>query len=90
MRQEHDNKLYLPAHGHVICTMQKALMFFDDRPGLLRPPDFKLGTLLEHFQIPYSSNQLHDASYDVERTADLLVVMQTWDHAETDEQRAVA
>ena len=63
--------LFLPADRRVICTLQTALIFFDqDRSRhFSRPIDYRLGTLCEYFRIPFSTNEAHDAAYDALVTA---------------------
>lgn len=70
LRSEHHG-LFLPADHRIICTLQTALIFFDqDRvDGFARPDNFQLGTLCEYFGIPFSVNEAHDAAYDAVATA---------------------
>lgn len=69
--------LFLPADRHVICTMQTALVLFDQEPTAPPPADYKLGTLCEYFALPFSTNEAHDALYDCLAAARLYRLMTT-------------
>jgi DNA polymerase III epsilon subunit-like protein len=53
---------FLPASYRVLCTVQRALWYFQERKHL-PPPDFKLKTLCDCFGIPL--DDAHDALADV-------------------------
>ena len=84
LREEND-KLFLPADRHSICTLQTALILFDQQPLIERPADYRLGTLCEYFGIPFSVNQAHDALYDCLATAQLYQAMTA---ADCDEEQS--
>jgi Exonuclease len=62
---------YFPGHYRMLCTMQRALWLFQEYPELLRPHDFKLGTLCQYFGVPLPPNQAHTALADVRATVEL-------------------
>lgn len=57
---------FLPADPRVRCTCQRALWYFDERPDLPRPENFKLATLCRYFGIEIS--ETHEALADVRLT----------------------
>lgn len=61
-------KRFLPARFHVLCTMQRALWYFAERPELTPPSDYKLATLCSHFGIPHHAADAHDALHDATAT----------------------
>lgn len=58
--------VFLPADPRIRCTIQRAMWFFDERPKLKPPQDFKLATLAAYFAIP--TDGAHDALADVRMT----------------------
>ena len=74
--------LFLPADRHVICTLQTALILFDQEQTIPRPIDYKLGTLCEYFGVPFSTNEAHDALYDCLAAARLYHAMTTGEEQE--------
>ena len=73
--REQDPEIFLPADRLAICTLQTALVYFDQVQEVTPPKNFRLGTLCEYFDIPFSTNQAHDASYDSLKTAELYHAM---------------
>ena len=68
--------LFLPADRRMICTMQTALIYFDQAPATCLPPaNYKLETLCNYFSIAFSANEAHDALYDARATAQLYRAM---------------
>lgn len=61
-------KKFLPARFQVLCTMQRALWYFAERPELTPPSDYKLATLCSHFGIPHHAADAHDALHDATAT----------------------
>jgi hypothetical protein len=57
--------LFLPASSLVFCTLQRAHWFFHENQAASPPPNYKLGTLCEYFDVPLSADEAHDASSDV-------------------------
>jgi DNA polymerase III subunit epsilon len=64
-------RLYLPAHPQVLCTLARSLWYFEERPELPRPADFRLTTLCAYFGVPFSEREAHDALADARATAAL-------------------
>ena len=60
---------FLPASYRVLCTLQRAVWHFQERPNVCQPESFKLGALCEHFGIPATG--AHDALADVLATGEL-------------------
>lgn len=60
------NDRFLPASYRVLCTMQRAMFYFFERPQINPPKDFKLGSLCEYFKVPLT--EAHDAKNDVMAT----------------------
>jgi len=56
---------FLPADMRIRCTVQRALWWFDERPELAKPTDYKLGTLCAYFGIPVPKEEAHTALGDV-------------------------
>lgn len=70
LKSEHEDRdFYLPADPRIICTMQAAMMAFDQLPPA--PPDYRLGTLCEFMGIEFSTNRAHEAVYDAIKAAEL-------------------
>jgi DNA polymerase III epsilon subunit-like protein len=67
--------LYLPAHPKVLCTLQRALWYFAERPELPRPKDFKLATLCDYFGVPFHAASAHEALADVTATLRLYAAL---------------
>ncbi len=63
--------LHFPADYRIYCTLQRAFWFFQEHPDLRPPPDFKLGTLCNHFGIRFHPDEAHDALADVRATVEL-------------------
>lgn len=59
-------KQFLPAGFLTLCTLQKALHYFNDRPDLRKPENFKLEGLCKYFGVPLEG--AHDALADVRAT----------------------
>lgn len=64
-------KVYLPAGRHVLCTMQRAMWHFRERPDEPRPRNFKLITLCKYFGVPLHAAAAHEALADAEATVAL-------------------
>jgi DNA polymerase III epsilon subunit-like protein len=60
---------FLPAAFRTLCTYQKALHHFQDRPHLPRPENFKLEGLCKYFGVELSG--AHDALADCRATVGL-------------------
>lgn len=67
--------LYLPAHPKVLCTLQRALWYFAERPELERPKDFKLATLCDYFGVSFHAAAAHEALADVAATLGLYAAL---------------
>jgi len=63
--------VYLPARRQVLCTLQRAIWFFVERPEESCPRDFKLATLCQHFRVPFHAADAHEALADVSATLNL-------------------
>lgn len=63
--------LFLPARFQVLCTLQRAMWFFQEYPDELPPADFKLATLCQHFGVPFHAASAHEALADVTATVGL-------------------
>jgi DNA polymerase III epsilon subunit-like protein len=64
-------ELFLPARYQVLCTLQRAMWYFQEHPNETPPADFKLATLCRHFGIPHHAASAHDALADVCATVGL-------------------
>jgi DNA polymerase III epsilon subunit-like protein len=64
-------RLYLPARYQVACTMQRAIWFFNEHPERLRPDNWKLATLCQHFGLEFHAADAHEALADVSATVRL-------------------
>ena len=60
---------FLPASRTVLCTLHRALWYFQENPQAERPENMKLGTLAQHFGIQHEG--AHDAMADVRATVEL-------------------
>jgi DNA polymerase III epsilon subunit-like protein len=60
--------VFLPARRHVLCTMQRALWHFGERPASRQPRDYKLATLCQHFGVGFHAAAAHEALADVTAT----------------------
>lgn len=56
--------IFLPASYRVFCTLQRAYWFFQERPHVTPPDDFRLGTLCEYFGVPLNPADAHEALAD--------------------------
>jgi DNA polymerase III epsilon subunit-like protein len=63
--------VFLPASRQVLCTLQRAMWYFAERPGLKPPRDFKLATLCEYFGVAFHAAAAHEAVADVTATVGL-------------------
>ncbi|MFO0979932.1 MAG: 3'-5' exonuclease [Planctomycetaceae bacterium] len=61
----------LPADYRILCSLQRALWFFQEHPEMPAPTDLKLATLCRYFGIRYHPNEAHDALVDAKATAEL-------------------
>jgi DNA polymerase III epsilon subunit-like protein len=64
-------RLFLPASRQVLCTLQRAMWYFAERPDLEPPRNMKLATLCEYFDIPFHAAAAHEALSDVTATVAL-------------------
>ena len=71
---------FMPAAFRTLCTYQKAMHYFHDRPDLPRPENFKLESLCKYFNVPLSD--AHDAMADVRATLGMYRAIR---HAESKE-----
>jgi DNA polymerase III alpha subunit (gram-positive type) len=71
-------RVYLPAQRHVLCTMQRAMWFFDEAPGAPRAKDLKLATICQHFRVPFHAADVHEALADVSATLALYRALRLW------------
>lgn len=60
---------FLPASYRVMCTLQRAIWYFHERPDIVPPTEFKLGTLCDALGIVLEN--AHDALADVRATVAL-------------------
>lgn len=63
--------LFFPGSYRVLCTMHRALWFFQEHPALPPPTNFQLGTLCRYFGVPWNPRQAHEALADVRATVGL-------------------
>lgn len=68
-------RIVLPASYRVLCTLHRALWFFQEHPTISPPSDFRLETLCRYFGVPWNSRQAHDALVDVRATVGLYRAM---------------
>jgi DNA polymerase III epsilon subunit-like protein len=61
--------VFLPARYQVLCTLQRAMWFFEEHPNEHPPVNFKLATLCQHLGIPFHAASAHEALGDVSATA---------------------
>lgn len=80
--------IYLPARRQVLCTLQRAIWYFTENPIMMRPKDFKLATLCEHFRVPFHAAAAHEALADVSATVALYKALLL--HQTTAAQRVAA
>lgn len=64
-------RIYLPAQRLVLCTMQRAMWHFAERPDSAGPYNFKLATLCRHFGVPFHAADAHEALGDALATLKL-------------------
>lgn len=62
---------FCPARYQVLCTLQRALWWFDEHRLETPPSNFKLQTLCEYFGVPLTDVDAHDALADVRATLGL-------------------
>jgi DNA polymerase III epsilon subunit-like protein len=67
--------MYLPARYHVLCTMQRAIWYFQEHANERPPRDFKLSTLCQYFGVPLHAASAHEALADVSATLALYRAM---------------
>jgi hypothetical protein len=56
--------IFCPASYRVFCTLQRAYWFFQERPEMTPPDDYRLGTLCEYFGVPLNPADAHEALAD--------------------------
>jgi DNA polymerase III epsilon subunit-like protein len=59
---------FLPARYLILCTLQRALWYFSERPPRTPPANFKLATLCQYFDVPFHAASAHEALADVAAT----------------------
>lgn len=64
-------RIFLPARYHVLCTLQRAMWYFQEHLGEPPPSDFKLATLCQYFGVPFHAAAAHEALADVSATVGL-------------------
>lgn len=75
--------IFLPASYRVFCTLQRAYWFFQERPHLTPPDDFRLGTLCEYFGVLLNPADAHEALADARAAVGVYRAM-----SEADQRRA--
>lgn len=65
------NRRFYPGDFRMLCTIQRALWFFQENRSLTPPLDFKLTTLCKYFGVPLHPRDAHDALVDVRATVAL-------------------
>lgn len=68
-------RIFLPAARLALCTKQRAMAFFLEHPSLIKPADYKLGTLCVYFGVRLRIEDSHDALNDVRATVELYRAM---------------
>lgn len=63
-------KIFCPARRQALCTLQRCQWYFFENPSRT-PQNFRLDTLCEHFGVPFSAAEAHDALGDVRATVGL-------------------
>jgi DNA polymerase III epsilon subunit-like protein len=71
---------FLPARRQVLCTLQRAMWFFNENPNEPPPTDLKLATLCRHFGVGFHAATAHDALADVSVTVRLCQEMRRRTH----------
>ena len=67
--------IFCPARYQTLCTLQRALWYFDEHKHETPPTNFKLGTLCEYFGVSLREEDAHDALADIRATVSLYRVM---------------
>lgn len=67
--------LFLPGHYRMLCTVQRAIWFFQESPEKKPPANFKLLTLCHYFGVRFDEQDAHDALNDVRATVALYRAM---------------
>ena len=57
--------LFLPASRQVLCTIQRAMWYFAERPEVRSPKDMRLATLCDYFGVTFHAAAAHEALADV-------------------------
>jgi DNA polymerase III epsilon subunit-like protein len=70
------HRTFLPAHYRVLCTLQRAMWYFQEHHGEPGPKDFKLATLCQYFGIDFHAASAHEALADVSATVALCQAIQ--------------
>ena len=63
--------IFCPARYQLLCTLQRALWYFDEHKTETPPANFQLGTLCQYFGVPFRDEHAHDALADIRATASL-------------------
>lgn len=63
--------LFCPARGPVFCTLQRCHWYFVENSHLTPPKNFRLATLCQYFDVPFTAADAHDALGDVRATVAL-------------------
>lgn len=66
------NRVRMPVMFRTLCTLQRAEWYFAES-GQRRPASLRLLSLAEHFGIPFTEQEAHDALADVRATVELYV-----------------
>lgn len=67
--------LFLAGHYRMLCTVQRAIWFFQESPERKPPPNYKLLTLCHYFGVRFNEHDAHDALNDVRATVALYRAM---------------
>ncbi len=67
--------IFCPARYQTLCTLQRALWYFDEHKHETPPTNFKLGTLCEYFDVSLREEDAHDALADIRATVSLYRAM---------------
>lgn len=62
--------IFCPARHQAFCTLQRCLWYFFENPSHT-PQNFRLETLCDHFGVPFSAADAHDALGDIRATVGL-------------------
>jgi DNA polymerase III epsilon subunit-like protein len=63
--------IFVPARYQVLCTLQRAMWYFQEHKEEPLPADFKLATLCHYFGVAFHAASAHEALADVSATVAL-------------------